>query len=92
MAGTFENPKFVQEEVDILMIGGGMACCGAAYEIGALGRRSPGEKGVNLKIKLVEKRPPSTAPAPVGAGSVGDQHLLRSEQDPGTMPAWCRTT
>ena len=31
--GTFGNPKVVEEELDILLIGGGMACCGAAYEI-----------------------------------------------------------
>ncbi len=33
MAGEFGNPEIVQEEVDILLIGGGMACCGAAYEV-----------------------------------------------------------
>ena len=33
MAGEFGNPEVVQEEVDILFIGGGMACCGAAYEV-----------------------------------------------------------
>jgi len=33
MSGTFGNPEVVQEEVDILLIGGGMACCGAGYEI-----------------------------------------------------------
>ena len=32
--GTFGNPVVVEEEVDILIIGGGMAACGAAYEIG----------------------------------------------------------
>ena len=34
MAGEFGNPEVVQEEVDILIIGGGMAACGTAYEIG----------------------------------------------------------
>jgi hypothetical protein len=33
MAGEFGNPEVVEEEVDILLIGGGMACCGAGYEI-----------------------------------------------------------
>ena len=32
-AETFGNPRIVEEELDILLIGGGMACCGAAYEI-----------------------------------------------------------
>ena len=31
--GTFGNPQVIEEEVDILIIGGGMACCGAGYEI-----------------------------------------------------------
>jgi adenylylsulfate reductase subunit A len=30
----FGNPEVVQEDVDILIIGGGMAACGAAYETG----------------------------------------------------------
>ena len=30
---SFANPEIVEEEVDILLIGGGMACCGAAFEI-----------------------------------------------------------
>ena len=29
----FGNPEVVEEEVDILIIGGGMAACGAAVEI-----------------------------------------------------------
>ena len=53
MAGTFEKPEIVQEEVDILMIGGGMACCGAAYEIVRWAEAAKAEKGVNLKIKLI---------------------------------------
>ena len=32
MAGEFGNPEVIEEEVDILIIGGGMAACGAAYE------------------------------------------------------------
>ena len=30
--GTFGNPEIVEVETDILIIGGGMAACGAAYE------------------------------------------------------------
>ena len=52
--GTFGNPEVVEEEVDILLIGGGMAACGAAYEIGPWIDAAK-EKGVNLKIKLVDK-------------------------------------
>jgi adenylylsulfate reductase subunit A len=46
---TFGNPQIVEEEVDILLIGGGMACCGAAYEI------MRWAEGTGLKIKLVDK-------------------------------------
>ncbi len=55
MSGTFENPEVVQEEVDILLIGGGMACCGAAYEIMRWADAAKRENGVDLKIKLVDK-------------------------------------
>ncbi|HEU5338715.1 MAG TPA: adenylyl-sulfate reductase subunit alpha [Sulfuricaulis sp.] len=52
--GTFGNPKVVEEEVDILIIGGGMAACGAAYEIGQWTEAAKA-KGHNLKVKLVDK-------------------------------------
>ena len=32
MAGTFGDPEIVEKETDILIVGGGMAACGAAYE------------------------------------------------------------
>ncbi len=47
----FGNPEIIEEEVDILIIGGGMAACGAAFEIGKWVKASGG----NLKIKLVDK-------------------------------------
>jgi adenylylsulfate reductase subunit A len=51
MAEQFEfgNPEIVQEEVDILIIGGGMAACGAAFEI------MRWAKPHGLRIKLVDK-------------------------------------
>jgi len=45
----FGNPEIVEEEVDILLIGGGMACCGAATEI------MRWTHGTGLKVKLVDK-------------------------------------
>jgi len=45
----FGNPEIIEEEVDILLIGGGMACCGAAIEIVRWA------EGTGLKIKLVDK-------------------------------------
>ena len=55
MAGTFEAPEIVQEELDILLIGGGMACCGTAYEMMRWAEAVKAETGTELKIKLVDK-------------------------------------
>jgi adenylylsulfate reductase subunit A len=46
---AFGNPEVIEEEVDILIIGGGMAACGTAYEI------MRWAEGTGLKIKLVDK-------------------------------------
>lgn len=46
---AFGNPEVVEEEVDILLIGGGMACCGAAFEL------MRWVEGTGLKVKLVDK-------------------------------------
>jgi adenylylsulfate reductase subunit A len=48
MSGTFGNPEIVTIDTDILIIGGGMAACGAAYE--AKRWAAPG-----TKITLVDK-------------------------------------
>ena len=45
----FGNPEVVEEEVDILLIGGGMAACGAGVEIMRWAESN------SLKIKLVDK-------------------------------------
>jgi adenylylsulfate reductase subunit A len=45
----FGNPEVVEEEVDILIIGGGMAACGAGVEIMRYAEAN------DLKIKLVDK-------------------------------------
>ncbi len=47
--GTFGNPQVVEEEVDILIIGGGMAACGCAFEM------MRWAEGTGLKIKLIDK-------------------------------------
>ena len=51
MAGEFGNPEVVEEEVDILIIGGGMAACGAAYELGPWIKAAGGD----ITVKLVDK-------------------------------------
>ncbi len=55
MAGTFEAPEVVYEELDILLVGGGMACCGTAYEMMRWAEALKAETGKELKIKLVDK-------------------------------------
>jgi adenylylsulfate reductase subunit A len=54
MAGEFGNPEVIEEEVDILLIGGGMGACGAAYEIGPWLDAAKAQ-GVDIKVKLVDK-------------------------------------
>ncbi len=54
MAGEFGNPEIIEEEVDILIIGGGMGACGAAYEIGPW-LDAAKKEGVDIKVKLVDK-------------------------------------
>jgi len=51
---TFGNPEVVEEEVDILLIGGGMACCGAAFEIMKWIDAAKAQ-GTDIKVKLVDK-------------------------------------
>jgi adenylylsulfate reductase, subunit A len=46
--GTFGNPEIIEIETDILLVGGGMAACGAAYEA----KRWAGD---DVKITLVDK-------------------------------------
>ena len=43
----FGNPEVIEEELDILIIGGGMASCGAAFEVPRWA------EGTGLKIKMV---------------------------------------
>ncbi len=51
---SFGNPEIIEEEVDILIIGGGMAACGAAFEAKRWIDKAM-EQGINLKVKLVDK-------------------------------------
>ncbi|MFA7388402.1 MAG: hypothetical protein WCZ87_12185, partial [Thiohalobacteraceae bacterium] len=81
MAGEFGNPEIVQEEVDILLIGGGMACCGAAYEIVQWAEAAKKEAGVDLKIKLVDKAAMDRSGA-VAQGLSAINTYIGTEQDP----------
>jgi len=77
----FGNPDVVQEEVDILLIGGGMACCGAAYEVMRWAEVAKAEAGVDLKIKLVDKAAMDRSGA-VAQGLSAINTYIGSEQDP----------
>lgn len=44
-----EDPQIIEMDTDILLIGGGMACCGAAFEV------MPWAKKYGLKVTLVDK-------------------------------------
>ena len=79
--GTFSNPEIVQEEVDILLIGGGMACCGAAYEIMRWADAAKAESGVDLKIKLVDKAAMDRSGA-VAQGLSAINTYIGPDQDP----------
>ena len=48
MAGTFGDPEIIDIDTDILIVGGGMAACGAAFEA----KRWAGD---DVKITLVDK-------------------------------------
>jgi adenylylsulfate reductase, subunit A len=81
MAGEFGNPEVVQEEVDVLLIGGGMACCGAAYEIIRWAEAAKAATGVDLKIKLVDKAAMDRSGA-VAQGLSAINTYIGPEQDP----------
>ena len=77
----FGNPDVIQEEVDILMIGGGMACCGAAYEVMRWADAAKAEMGLDLKIKLVDKAAMDRSGA-VAQGLSAINTYIGTEQDP----------
>ena len=76
------KPEVVEEEVDILIIGGGMAACGAAFEIARWAA------GTNLKIKLVDKAAMSRS----GAAAMGLSAIntYMGENDPADYVRYVR--
>ena len=81
MAGTFDKPEVVQEELDVLLIGGGMACCGTAYEIMRWAEALKNETGKELKIKLVDKAALDRSGA-VAMGLSAINTYIGDKQDP----------
>jgi adenylylsulfate reductase, subunit A len=76
------KPEIVEEEVDILIIGGGMAACGAAFEIARWAA------GTNLKIKLVDKAAMSRSGAAAMGLSAINTYL--GENDPADYVRYVR--
>ncbi len=77
MSGTFENPEVIEESCDILLIGGGMGACGAAYELGPWIEAS----GENISVKLVDKAAMDRSGA-VAQGLSAINTYIGTEQDP----------
>src|SRR3990172_6630545 len=84
MAKRFElgNKEVIQEEVDILIIGGGMAACGCAFEI------MRWAEGTGLKIKLVDKAAMDRSGAVAQGLSAINTYI--GENDPGDYVRYVR--
>ncbi|MCP4993383.1 MAG: adenylyl-sulfate reductase subunit alpha [Gammaproteobacteria bacterium] len=78
--GEFGNPDVIEEEVDILIIGGGMAACGTAYELGPW-LDAAKKEGVDISVKLVDKAALDRSGA-VAQGLSAINTYIGPEQDP----------
>jgi adenylylsulfate reductase, subunit A len=73
----FGNPEVVEEVLDILIIGGGMGACGAAYEIAPWIAAS----GEDIRVKLVDKAALDRSGA-VAQGLSAINTYIGPDQDP----------
>jgi adenylylsulfate reductase subunit A len=78
----FGNPEIVEEEVDLLIIGGGMAACGTAFEVPRWA------EGTGLKVKLVDKAALSRSGAVAQGLSAINTYL--GENDPADYVRYVR--
>ena len=79
---VFGNPEIVEEEVDMLIIGGGMAACGTAFEVPRW------IEGTGLKVKLVDKAALSRSGAVAQGLSAINTYL--GENDPADYVRYVR--
>jgi adenylylsulfate reductase, subunit A len=79
---VFGNPEVVEEEVDLLIIGGGMAACGTAFEVPRWA------EGTGLKVKLVDKAAMSRSGAVAQGLSAINTYL--GENDPADYVRYVR--
>jgi len=73
----FGNPEVIEEEIDILLIGGGMACCGTAFEL----PRWIEASGKDVTVRLVDKAAMDRSGA-VAQGLSAINTYIGPEQDP----------
>ncbi len=78
--GEFGNPEVVEESVDILIIGGGMAACGTAYEI-VPWIEAAKKEGHDISVTLVDKAAMDRSGA-VAQGLSAINTYIGPEQDP----------
>ena len=76
----FGNPDVVEESSDILIIGGGMAACGTAYELGPW-LDAAKKDGHDISVKLVDKAAMDRSGA-VAQGLSAINTYIGPEQDP----------
>ena len=79
---AFGNPEIIEEEVDMLIIGGGMAACGTAFEVPRW------IEGTGLKVKLVDKAALSRSGAVAQGLSAINTYL--GENDPADYVRYVR--
>ena len=79
---VFGNPEVIEEEVDMLIIGGGMAACGTAFEVPRW------IEGTGLKVKLVDKAAMSRSGAVAQGLSAINTYL--GENDPADYVRYVR--
>ena len=79
----FGNPEVIEEELDILIIGGGMAACGAAFEV------EKWAQGTGLRIKMVDKAALSRSGAVAMGLSAINTYL--GENDPADYVRYVRS-
>ena len=79
---TFGSPEVIEEEVDMLIIGGGMAACGTAFEVPRW------IEGTGLKVKLVDKAALSRSGAVAQGLSAINTYL--GENDPADYVRYVR--
>jgi hypothetical protein len=78
------DPEVEEREVDVLIVGGGMAACGTAFEVKKW-------LGDDQTVLLCDKAAMESAPAPLPRACPPSTPML-AKMLPKTMSAWSATT